>query len=707
MGRFVSRGTSLVLGTLLVASVLWPLLAVRAADGNLDDAPVLVVGTDVVTAAVAARAATVADPPLVVVRTDDPGRADEALGEGEVVAVLHLDLTGTVDRLETAGGAAPGRERAIVDLVTDLEAAYGRSVRTDPRVPVARVSAPTVAAAAVGAGLLLVVVVSLLQGPVARSLPRGLVRLGGLVLLGTAVGGLVEVTVPHRGLGAVPVGTAVVAAGLLALALEVLAGLRGLVVAVLVLLVVPLPLVVAGDAWLLTGPVRAVTGWTLVGATAESVAIDTGPGDRPALVLVGTLVVSTLVLVLWRAARAGVSRLRRTGRGAEADAEDRSLRTFLRGLVVGAAVLTVAASTWWPDGQGEHRLGVVSLASQTRCVPSGPVRGIGDLNRIARLRGSAYMQGGDVGASAELQDGRALWLFGDTLREEGTPGGLFVRNSMIVVEDGCLRLVVPEGGGAIVADRLDGVGYWPMSVVVLPRPGYDLVTVTAQRVRTTDPDDPLGFEGLGPAVVSIVVPRGGTPQVLSVLDVGPDDPDPARPVWGAATAVDGEWLHLYGTSRPADAELGTGFAVRVARTRLEDVAEPSTWRYWDGAAWTPDPTAAVELIGAADGVSQTFSVFPTAGGWAALSKRDEVFGQDVVVWTAPTPAGPFTAGPPVAQLPSDAVTGTVRYMPLAHPWLLPRRGTVVVSYSQNRLDPTDVVEDPLLYRPGFLRVRLP
>jgi hypothetical protein len=536
-------------------------------------------------------------------------------------------------------------------------------------------------------------------------LPRGLLRVGALVLLGTTVGGLVEVAVPHAGLGAVPLGTAVVAAGLLALALEVLAGLRGLVAAVLVLLVVPLPLVVAGDAWLLTGPVRAVTGWTLVGATAESIAVDTGPGDRPALVLVGTLVVSTVVLVLWRAARAGVARLRRTGR--EAEAEDRLLRGSLAVLVVGAAVLTVAASTWWPDGQGEHRLGVVSLASQTRCVPSGPVRDIDDLNRIARLRGSAYMQGGDVGASAELQDGRALWLFGDTLRSADAPGGQFVRNSMIVVEDGCLRIVVPEGGGAIVPDRRDGVGYWPMSVVVLPRPGYDLVTVTAQRVRTTDPGDPFGFEGLGPAVVSVVVPRGGTPQVLSVLDVGPDDPDPARPVWGAATVVDGEDLYLYGTSRAADAELGTGFAVRVARTRLEDVGRPGTWRYWDGSSWVADPGAAAELIGAADGVSQTFSVFATADGWAALSKRDEVFGQDVVVWTAPSPAGPFAAGPAVAQLPSDAVTGTVRYMPLAHPWLLPRPGTMVVSFSQNRLDATEVVEDPLLYRPAFLRIRLP
>jgi hypothetical protein len=701
------RGTAVALVLLVVAAVLWPLLAVGAADGELHDAPVLVVGPDVVTSAVAARAATVADPPLDVRPAVDAEQAERALDDGDAVAVLHLDLTGSVDRLETAGGATPGRERAGVDLVTELEAAYGRSARYDPRVPIGRVGAPTITAAAVGAGLLLVAVVSLLRGPVARSLPRGLARIGGLVLLGTAVGGLVEVAVPHRELAAVPVGAAVVAAGLLALALEVLSGLRGLVVAVLVLLVVPLPLVVAGDAWLLTGPVRAVTDWTLVGAAAESVAVDAAPRDRPALVLVGTLAVSTLVLVLWRATRAATARLRRTGREAEADADERALRGFLRVVLVVSAVLTVAASTWWPDGQGGQRLGVVSLASQTRCVPSGPVRDIGDLNRIARLRGSAYMQGGDVGASAELQDGRALWLFGDTLRDEGTPGGLFVRNSMIVVEEGCLRLVVPESGGAILADRGDGVGYWPMSVVVLSRPGYDLVTVTLQRVRTTDPGDPFGFEGLGAAVASVVVPLGGTPQVLSVVDAGPDDPDPARPVWGAATTVDGEWAHLYGTSRPADAALGTGFAVRVARTRVEDVARPSTWRYWDGASWVTDPDAAVELIGAEDGTSQTFSVFPYAGGWAALSKRDEVFGQDVVVWTAPTPTGPFAAAPAVAQLPSDAVTGTVRYMPLAHPWLLPRPGTMVVSFSQNRLDPAAVVEDPLLYRPGFLRVRLP
>ena len=126
MGRIASRATALLAALLLVAGVLWTVLAVRAADGELHDAPVLLLGPDVVTSAIAARVDAVDDPPLTATRSDDPDRAAQALADGEVVAVLQLDLTGTVDRLETAGGAAPARERALVGLVADLEAAYGR-----------------------------------------------------------------------------------------------------------------------------------------------------------------------------------------------------------------------------------------------------------------------------------------------------------------------------------------------------------------------------------------------------------------------------------------------------------------------------------------------------------------------------------------------------------------------------------------------------
>ena len=46
-------------------------------------------------------------------------------------------------------------------------------------------------------------------------------------------------------------------------------------------------------------------------------------------------------------------------------------------------------------------------------------------------------------------------------------------------------------------------------------------------------------------------------------------------------------------------------------------------------------------------------------------------------------------------------------MPLAHPDLLPRSGSVVMSYSRNNTDTGAVQRNPLLYRPRFVRVPLP
>ena len=50
------------------------------------------------------------------------------------------------------------------------------------------------------------------------------------------------------------------------------------------------------------------------------------------------------------------------------------------------------------------------------------------------------------------------------------------------------------------------------------------------------------------------------------------------------------------------------------------------------------------------------------------------------MWTAPDAAGPFTAGTTLASLPSDTARGELRYMPLAHPDLLPRSGCASGMY---------------------------
>lgn len=341
------------------------------------------------------------------------------------------------------------------------------------------------------------------------------------------------------------------------------------------------------------------------------------------------------------------------------------------------------------------------------CFKLGHVDSIAGLNAfVGRLRGDPSFTGGDVGASVDLQDRRQLFVFGDTLRGAGFPGEEFVRNSMLVFTRRCGRAVLPADGGAVIPDRRDGVGYWPMSIARVHRPGYDLVGIGCQRVRSTGEGGVFGFEVLGPSYATFVIPTGGTPEFVSITDIGPDVVDTRRPMWGAAAVVNQGWVYAYGTARPRDAGI-RGFSLRVARMRPDSITSPSTWQYWTGSAWSRRPGDAKVLIPSEGGVSQTLSVFQQDGHWYAVSKKDEVLGTDLTIWTAPAPTGPFTAAATAAKIPSDAATGTLRYMPLAHPDLLPEPGTVVVSYSQNNSDFSLVQQDPRRYRPHFLRIKLP
>jgi hypothetical protein len=339
------------------------------------------------------------------------------------------------------------------------------------------------------------------------------------------------------------------------------------------------------------------------------------------------------------------------------------------------------------------------------CVDLGPVDTVADLNRFVRgTPGVPGMRGADVGIDLLLADGRRLWFFADTL-QSGPDLVRFVHNSALLVDGECGYAVSGPGRSAVIPDRADGVGYWPMSGFTIERARRTTVVVLSQRVRAVAPGT-FGFEILGPSVAVIGVPHGRRPRLREITDLGPDVADSARPVWGAALARVGRRVYLYGTSTRPISGLH-GFALRVARTRVGDVDDTTAWHYWDGAGWTDDADAAAPVVGEVGGVSQTLSVFRADGRWWALSKQDEFRGTALAVWPADHPWGPF--GPPVALLsiPCNPSTGQLRYMALAHPDLLPRPGTMVVSWSRNNLDLLAVCQDPDLYRPRFERVRLP
>lgn len=705
-----SRREVLLCAVLVLIALGWIVTGLRADSGELHEVPVVLVGPDVVTAPLVKQVNAVPGRPFTAGGVDDPAEAAELLESGDVVAALHLDLSGTRDELRITAAHRPELAREIHAEVARIETSRGRTVAlapTDDRHEERSWARITFATAL--AGFLLVCVVSLVWGPLARTLPRLLARLTALAALavGAGIWGwflAAPESAGERMLVASVLAATVVAAGALTFACEVIGGLPGLLFAAAVIVAGPAPLVLAGDRLLLTEPWATGSRWTIAGA-GESLlwAVDARTGiAQPVMTIMGSALLGLVVLVATRWLVRGL---------VAPDGESVSVSGWRRtlGLVlVSATCLTVLATALTSALHAETvPRPLASLASTTQCVPAGPVEDVDDLNRITRLRAEPALQGGDVGVSAHLSDGRSIWMFGDTLRDEKFSGAGFVRNSMLLVEPDCLQVVLPESGGAIIPDRDDGVGYWPMSVTTLDKPGYALVVVAAQRVRTTDSEDAFGFEALGPAIAQFVVPDGGVPQLIAVTDIGADDADTRRPMWGAAAAVSGEWLYLYGTAREPDPPLGTGFALHVARVAPDHVADPDRWTYWDGTAWAKRAGSSSELIPAADGVSQTLSVFERDGRWYAFSKSDEFLGDDLVFWTSSSPTGPFRAQPPVGTLPSGVARGELRYMPLAHPDILEEPGSVVVSYSRNSTDFGAVLRNPLLYRPAFIRVHLP
>lgn len=701
------------LGVVTVQFGLLLLLVGSPQTGRPHEVPVTISAPTLVAQAVAKEANDLPGTPFDAAAASSAEQARADVAEGRAVAALVIDLRRTGDVIYLNPVRDGELNDAIQAQARAISESFGRTLVIQPvgatelgdRAPGLQDRVDNFTLATSVLGFLIVLVVSFARGPVARTAALGATRLAVVSAVALAIGYVLTTLDPTS----VPVGAgrlavlgalAIVLAAATTMALEALAGLAGLGLAATLFFVAATPLLLRTDPYLLPPPWPTLASWTQNGATHQAVfelaAFGPERATRPLLVMLAYLAAAVVTLIAARRAkghavsRAGVVRWR--------------LRVAVVTVPVTALMLALTAA--YPPRSAPTPDALVDKATRTTCLGIGDIGSVADLNRVTgELRGGPEFQGADVGAEVRLQDGRTLWVFGDTLRGADFAGQRFVRNSMLIVEPDCLQVVVPHDAGAVIPDREDGVGYWPMSLTVTRRPGFDLVSVAAQRVRTTG-SGAFDFENLGPAIAVFVVRPGGTPQLISQRDLGPDDPDRGSPTWGAASVSSGGWIYFYGTANPG-VDFVFGFSLRVARVRADDMLRERRWRYWDGLDWVAEEDRAVELIPAQGGVSQTLSVFEQGGRWYALSKRGDFLGSDLTIWTAPGPTGPFVAGEPVAQLPSDTARGELRYMPLAHPDLLPRPGTIVVSYSQNNTDVQSVQENPFLYRPRFLRVALP
>jgi hypothetical protein len=318
--------------------------------------------------------------------------------------------------------------------------------------------------------------------------------------------------------------------------------------------------------------------------------------------------------------------------------------------------------------------------STTECFAALPDRNTpADAFRAMWRSSRAGWTGGDGVLSQQLPDGRTVWLFGDTLLR----GAAMVRNSMVVQGGPCLTTVrggTPSVNGDFAETGRAGQWYWPAGVVL----AGDELQVLLGRFDQVAPGM-WGFRYLGTALARFALPDL---RLLGIDDLAAG----ALASWGSGIVRDGTYTYIYGnedSTGPKRARLA-----RVAGTHLD-----GPWEFFTGSRWSSDPASSVPVV---SGLSSTFSVLRTTSGYLLLSQEPNL-GGGIQAFTASAPEGPWST-PSVVGSFGPQPAGTILYNGMAHPEWTDDRGSLLIGTSSNASSWADVLADPAIYVPQFLRI---
>jgi hypothetical protein len=328
--------------------------------------------------------------------------------------------------------------------------------------------------------------------------------------------------------------------------------------------------------------------------------------------------------------------------------------------------------------------GVAPLAV-TYCAPSAPSSpaDYGALFDGLRHATSAWLSA-DTAIPVTLPDARTVWLFGDTyagsLNANGgiDPNGRMIHNSFVVQAGSCLTPLEggqPSAPSSLIPDPAAGQYYWPASAVV----ENGVLRVFVWHVQRTGPGQ-LGF-----AVIDMQVATFSLPGLaLQSVQPLPFSTSATRP-YGATSFADADGhVYLYGE------KAGNVF---VARAPLGQIMVPGAWQFWGdvgaGPTWVPTQANAVPLQwtnmpplipvpNAGPGPRAEPWMTPWGTGYLATAKLANDVTDDVSVFTAPSPAGPWRYYGTVA---STAAPGLIAYD--AYTGTLPGVATPTIIYSTN------------------------
>ena len=314
--------------------------------------------------------------------------------------------------------------------------------------------------------------------------------------------------------------------------------------------------------------------------------------------------------------------------------------------------------------------------------------------------------GGDGAASVDLGGGRSLWFFGDTFI--GEPGARTREGAALIANSVALSRCAggapairyhwaetPSGPAPIFADPEPGIRVWPIAALL----AKDTLLVTLLRVRTTDPESPLGFALEGVDLARIANWRD-PPERWAVDRAALTRAADLVP--GAGLLADETHLFLLMPQNEGDGR----HRLLLARADWAAVlgSRAPALHVWAGAAagWRPglEPAAAVPL---AAPVPVEMSLHMR--GQKALLVAGGPFGDPgIYLRRAPALEGPWSATEAVAQMPEADLEGVFCYAGKAH-FQFRVGARVLATYACNATDPARLLRDLTLYRPRAIWIR--
>lgn len=373
---------------------------------------------------------------------------------------------------------------------------------------------------------------------------------------------------------------------------------------------------------------------------------------------------------------------------------------------------------------GMRRVGVFALlpwlllaAAGCSAAPEGETAGAPAEPRIFRgeawpaadalFRADRRWLGADSAYSVPLGDDRILWLFGDTFVAMTDPPtrqeARMVRNSVAIQRGRCptdasIRFHwgegedgAPEAFATVPGDRW----LWPLHGIVLEG---ELTLFFMRETRAGG----LGFETVGWEAFRVPNPEAQPPDwTLEPLE-GFESPFPV--VVGAAVLRWRGHVYAYAVREPGAHRV---YLVRWDRAAFArgDLSTPRWYAGEDGwvahDALQGSPTAVID-----EGqVELSVSLHRSVGRFVQVQSLG--FGATTIgARTAPGPAGPWTDAEVVFEPPESARSDALVYAAKGHPGLRceGQEGGLAVTYVANARRPADVLGEPSLYYPRFVRV---